>query len=424
MEQLAILGGKPARSKPWPVWPIFGEEERAQLDEVLRGTNGMERPWGGLLPCPKAAELERRFATYHGCQFGISIASGAAALEVALYAIGLKLGDEVICTPLSWVASATCVLRAGGVPVFVDVEDQTYALDPRLIEKAITPRTKAILPVHLGGYPAQIEAIMDIADKYGLDVIEDCAQAHGSLYNQKPLGCFGTASCFSFQTTKLMSSGEGGIILTNNEEIWQRCHSYKDCGRVRGENGYIPFKEAFEEGEWGFGLNYRLTEFQAAILLAQFDRMETHKAHRMANAYLLWEAFHDIEGIDPLEIQNGQNIYRFIIKYSSKAFQGLPLDKFLSAVQAEGVPLMHFPLRPFPEEALFKGYLQYEAGSPGFVSNPKVYSAEDLPISNYAYKEQLCFLAQNILMGTPSDMEDIVEAIHKVQNLAGRMVDH
>jgi dTDP-4-amino-4,6-dideoxygalactose transaminase len=418
MDKLALLGGIPVRTRPWPVWPVAGPEERRQLEDVLEAANGTERPWGGLLPGPKAAQLEDRFAAYHGCRYGVAVSSGVAALEIALYAIGLDLGDEVICTPLSWVASANCVLRAGGVPVFVDVEDRTYAIDPDLIEAAITPRTRAVLPVHLGGYPAQIERIVQLASRHSLAVIEDCAQAHGSLRGGKPVGSFGQASCFSFQNSKLMSCGEGGMVLTSDEDIWQRCHSYKDCGRLRGASGYIPSRAAFEQGGWGFGWNYRLTEFQAALLLAQFERMEAHKEIRMANARWLAAALREIGGIEPLEIQDGQNVYRFFLKYSMDDFNGLSLDRFIAAVQAEGVPLQHFPLPPLPEEGLYQGYLKVRAGSPGLLANPKEPRPEDFQVARRAYLERLVFLHHNLLLSPMSEMEDIVGAIAKVKRNA------
>ena len=421
MAMLAINGGSPVRTKSWPVWPMTGEQELAQLKEVLAAVEGTDRLWGGLLPCPKATELEQKFATYQGCRYGIALATGAAALEIALYAIGLEVGDEVITTPLTWVASASCILRAGGVPVFVDVEPRTYAMDPDLLHAAITPRTKAILPVHLAGYPAQIDRIVDIANEHGLDVIEDCAQAIGSLYHGKPVGSFGQISCFSFQSSKFMASGEGGMILTDDQDLWQRCHSYKDCGRLRGDAGDINSKTAYEQGNWGFGLNYRLTEFQAAVLLAQIGRVEEHKAQRMRNAKLLCNALSDIAGLTPLELHEGQNIWRFITNYSSAAFDGLSLDRFIEAVRAEGVPLNHFPLPPLPREGLYRGYLEFEAGSPGLAVNPKDYRAVHLPMSERAYNEDICYLQQNVLLGDASDMEDIAAAVAKVRTFRAEL---
>jgi dTDP-4-amino-4,6-dideoxygalactose transaminase len=414
MANLAINGGSPVRTKPWPIWPMMGEQELVQLKEVLAAVDGTDRLWSGLLPCPKATELEHRFAAYQGCRYGIALATGAAALEIALYAIGLEVGDEVITTPLTWVASASCILRAGGVPIFVDVEPHTYAMDPDLLHEAITPRTKAILPVHLAGYPAQIDKIVEIADEHGLFVIEDCAQAHGSLYHGKPVGSFGQLGCFSFQSSKFMASGEGGMILTNDQDLWQRCHSYKDCGRLRGDAGYVDSKTAYEQGQWGFGLNYRLTEFQAAVLLAQLERMEEHKAQRMTNARSLYDALDDMDGLTPLELQEGQNTWRFIVNYASDAFDGLSLGRFIEAVRAEGIPLRHFPLYPLPKEGLYCGYLQLLAGSPGLAANPKDYGAVHLPVAERAHSENIVYLQQNVLLGDATDMEDIVIAIDKV----------
>ena len=415
MATLAANGGTPALTKPWPVWPIYGEEERVQLDSVLEDVHGADRLWSGLFPCPKASELESAFAAYHDCEYGVAVSTGAAALEVALFAIGLELGDEVITTPMSWVASATCILRAGGIPVFVDVEPETYALDPDLLEAAITPRTKAIIPVHLAGYPAKIDKIMAVAEKHGLVVIEDCAQAHGTSYLGRKVGSFGPISCFSFQNSKFMASGEGGMILTGDRDLWERCHSYKDCGRFRGEGGYVATETAYQQGGWGFGLNYRLSEFQAAVLLAQFERMEAHKAIRFANAVRLGEGLSQLDGIRPLTLHPGQSIWRFMLEYDAEAFGGLPLDRFIAAVQAEGVPLQHFPLQPLPQEALFRGYLDMETAAPGLRVNPQDYQAYHLPVAERGYQHRLAYLQQNVLLAEEEDMDGIVAAISKVQ---------
>jgi dTDP-4-amino-4,6-dideoxygalactose transaminase len=302
------------------------------------------------------------------------------------------------------------------------VEPHTYAIDPDLLHQAITPRTKAILPVHLAGYPAQIDRIVDVADQYQLTVVEDCAQAHGTYYKGKPVGSFGQISCFSFQNSKFMASGEGGIILTNDLELWQRCHSYKDCGRLRRRDSYVDENLAFEQGKWGFGLNYRLTEFQAAILLAQFERMEEHKSIRWRNGSLINRALNDIAGVTPLELHKGQNIWRLIFNYSSDAFDDLPLDKFIAAVQAEGIPLQHFPLPPLPRDGLFRGYLLTSAGSPGLIANPKDYQSVYLPVAEKAYTENICFLQQYVLMGNAADIEDIAAAIKKVQRYRNELM--
>lgn len=421
MNQLAINGGEPVRSQGWSVWPLYDDAERSQIQQSLDQVHGEERLWGGLTPCPKATELEQRFARLHDCEYGIAVANGAAALELALYAIGLELGDEVITTPLTWAASATCVLRAGGVPVFVDVEPENFNLDPDLIEAALTPRTRAILPVHLAGYPAQMDKIMMIAHKHGLAVIEDCAQAHGTSFHGKKVGSFGELGCFSFQNSKVMAAGEGGLICTNDKSYWEKCHSYKDCGRVRDNGGYLDFEEAFVQGNWGFGWNYRLTELQAGILLAQMERLEPHQRTRFRNAEWLSGQLGEVDGIHPAPLHPGQNIWRYLISYDAPGFDGVPLDRFIAAVRAEGVPLQHFPLRPVYREGLFRGYILKSAWAPGLLVNPRRYDDVYLPVAERAFAEQIAFLRHSVLLGSERDMQDIVTAIVKVREHAAEL---
>lgn len=414
MNRLAIQGGTPIRTRGWATWPIYDGAEIDQVRAALDQVHGEDRLWGGLLPCPMAAELEQRFARLHGCEYGVALANGAAALELALYAIGLELGDEVITTPLTWAASATCILRAGGVPVFVDVEPRNFNLDPDLIEQAITPRTRAILPVHLAGYPAQMEEIMRIARQHNLAVIEDCAQAHGTSLNGKMVGSFGDAGCFSFQNSKVMTAGEGGLISTNDAALWEKCHSYKDCGRLRRDGGYLDPLTAFEQGGWGFGWNYRLGELQAAVLLAQLDRIREHKHTRLRNARWLNQHLAEIEGIHPAPLAPDQNLWRYILAYEKEAFGGLPLESFIAAVVAEGIPLQHFPLRPVYREGLFLGYIRKTAWAPGLMVNPHDYRTIHLPVAERAFTDQIAFLRHSVLLGDESDMQDIVNAVAKV----------
>ena len=419
---LAITGGSPVHTTGWIPWPVCGPEELAQLAEVLDQVQGLDRLWGGLVPCPKSTALEEKCAAYHECRYGVAVSNGAAALELALYAIGLELGDEVLTPTMTWVASATCILRAGGVPVFVDVEPETYNIDPDLLEAAITPRTKAILPVHLSGYPAQMDKIMTVAKKHGLSVVEDCAQAHGTDYRGRKVGSFGDVGIFSFQNSKFMASGEGGLIFTNDQSIWEKCHSYKDCGRLRQGNDYADYLSAFEEGGWGFGWNYRLTEFQAAVLLAQMDRLEEHKAIRVRNATWLNERLGQIKGIRPLPVHPGQNVWRYTFDYDSRAFCGLSLERFIEAMQAEGIPLNHFHPRPVHEEGLFLGYIRKPAWAPGLINNPRDYGDVQAPVADQAYREKVVFLKNNVLLGNNKDMEDIVAATTKVQQYASELV--
>jgi dTDP-4-amino-4,6-dideoxygalactose transaminase len=430
MSELAILGGSPVHTGRWVIWPTYGEEELKQLKDVLDQIHGLERLWGGVMPCPKNRELEETFSAYHQCHYGVSVSNGTAAIELALLAAGLQVGDEVLTTPMTWVATSTAILRAGGVPIFVDVEPETYTINPELLEEAITSRTKAIMPVHLSGYPARMDRIMAVAEKHDLVVVEDCAQAHGVEYNGQKVGSFGNVATFSFYQSKLVASGEGGIIITDDYDIWQKCASYRDVGRLRRQERdtlqgtsewYHDYLEAYEEGGWGLGWNYRLTEFQAGLILAQMERLDEHREIRFRNATWLNEQLEDIEGIRPAPLREGQDLWRYTIEYDPEFFEDVPLRTMLAALQAEGIPAIHFHPRPNYKEGLFRGFIERSAWSPGLMKNPYDYTEVRCPEAEKAFN-RLIILNSNVLLGDREDMEDIVLAFRKLKLHAGELI--
>ncbi|MFN9742819.1 MAG: DegT/DnrJ/EryC1/StrS family aminotransferase, partial [Acidobacteriota bacterium] len=259
--KLAIRGGSPVRTSPFTAWPIYDGREAAGLQSVLESRN-----WGGY-PCPNdlARELGRQFAAHHGARYGVAVTNGTVSLELALQAAGIGYGDEVIVPAYTWEGTAAAVLFSGATPVFVDVDPANYCLDPLRIEEALTPRTRAIIPVHLGFRFADMDAIMEIAGRHNLFVLEDCAHAHGGRWRDKGAGSIGHAGSFSFQTSKLMTAGEGGMVTTNDIELADQVIRLANCGRP-------PRRET--RGEPALGHNYRMTEFQAAVLLAQLERLE------------------------------------------------------------------------------------------------------------------------------------------------------
>ncbi len=246
--------------------PDIGDAEKRAVLEVLDS--------GMLVQGPRTAKLEEKFAAICGTKHAIATASGTAALHLALLAHGVGAGDEVITSPFTFIASANSILYAGARPVFVDVEAETFNLNPALLEAAITPRTRAILPVHLYGYPCDMDAILDIARRFNVAVIEDAAQAIGATYNGKPVGSFGTG-CFSLYATKNVMSGEGGMITTNDDDLARRCRMLRNHGMER--RYYHDM----------LGYNFRLTDLHAAIGLAQIDRLTEFTAKRRANATYL-----------------------------------------------------------------------------------------------------------------------------------------
>lgn len=426
MGELAINGGTPVHQTGWEPWPRQGPEELERLKQVLEAVRGQSRPWGGMLPVPRTAELEQKMAAYHDCGYGVAVSSGAAALEVGLIALNLELGDEVIVPVLTWVATAVAVFRAGGVPVFVDVDRETFCLDADLIEAAITPRTKAILPVHLSGYAADVERVMEVAQRHDLKVLEDCAQAIGTKLNGKAVGAFGDCGIFSFQSSKFMTAGEGGMIITQDETIARWCHAYKDCGRWRADaGGYMSDDEADQKYGSNYGWNYRLTEFQAAVLLAQLERVEEHKATRVRNATWLGEQIlKEVEGIAPTLPRPGQNIWRFWMRYDPGAFAGVPKQRFVAALGAEGIPCALFYPTPLYRNKMFLSFLQRLQWSPGLTVNPRKYGKDSnsYPVGDQAYDEELFYIWHNALLGSREDVADVVAAMVKIQRHAEELL--
>jgi dTDP-4-amino-4,6-dideoxygalactose transaminase len=284
LSPLAFFGGEKVRTRPFPAWPVFGPEEELRLLRVLRSGK-----WGKLHG-DEVAEFERRFAALHGCKHGIAVVNGTVSLRIALMAAGIHAEDEVIVPPYTFLATATAVLEANAVPVFADIDLATFNLDPASVEAAITPRTRAIIPVHMAGQSADMDALMAVARKHRLTVIEDAAHAHGASYKLRPAGSLGHLSSFSFQSSKNLTSGEGGIVCTSDDDLAELCRSIHNCGRIAGG---LWYEHHLMSG------NYRLGEFQGAVLNAQLDRLEEQTQTRDRNGASLAAKLRDIPGIHP-----------------------------------------------------------------------------------------------------------------------------
>ena len=396
MSNLAVKGGSPLRTKPWPKWPIFDEREKRNLIEVLE--SGL---WG--IGGSKNEEFAKKFAEYQGAKYGVTCVNGTIALEIALKALGIGYGDEVITTPYTFIATAQSIIYVNAKPVFVDIEEDTYNIDPKKIEEAITDKTKAIMPVHIGGAPANMDEIMKIAKKYDLYVIEDAAQAHGAKWGDKGVGSIGDFGTFSFQSSKNITSGEGGIIITNSEDLAEKAWSYMNCGRVR-------------KGLWYrhviLGANYRMSEFLAAILLAQLERADELFKKRERNAEYLAKRLREIEGVEPLNYpEKARSAYHlFIFKYRKYYFENLPREKFIEALNAEGIPVS--PGYTIP---LYKMPAIQEYNFLGFGKLGKMYDGLSLPVTEKACKEEALWLKQTIFLAEKEDMDDIADAIIKIK---------
>ena len=397
--QLAIHGGPKTVTKTFP-WPIVEESDIRAVSDVLK--SGL---WGDPDCTGLAAAFEREFASYCGARFAVSSVNGSVAIRLALIASGVRPGDEVIIPPYTFIATATVVLEANCVPVFVDIDPETYNLDPARIEEAIGPRTRAIIPVHFGGQACDMDRIMAIAAKRKLAVIEDAAHAHGAEYKGKKLGTLGHAGCFSFQLSKNLTSGEGGVTITDDEKLADTIDSLRNVGRVKG-------------GQWyehhNLGCNYRLSALQAALLSNQLKRLEEETRRRDENGRYLAELFRGIEGISPLTRGHGEtrhSYHLFVFRYDASKFNGLPKPEFARRLAAEGVPaFMGYP-RPLYKQPLFQ-----EKNFFCYAIPPEVdYSRVLCPVAERACTEEAVWIMQSALLGDRSDMESFAEAVRKIQ---------
>jgi dTDP-4-amino-4,6-dideoxygalactose transaminase len=398
MNTLALFGGTPVRTRPFTRWPIFGKPEEDRLLATLRSGN-----WGRL-DGSEVAEFEHRFAALHGCRHGIAVVNGTVSLRIALLAAGIGAEDEVIVPPNTFVSTASAVVEANASPVFADIDLNTFNMDPAAVEAVITPRTKAIIPVHFAGHPADMDAMMAIARKHALIVVEDAAHAHGASYQNRPAGSLGHVASFSFQSSKNLTSGEGGIITTNDDALAEACRSIQNCGRVA-------------DGVWHehhmISGNYRLGEFQGAVLNCQLDRLEEQTRTRDSNGQYLASRLSGLPGLHPQTRLAGctRHSYHLFMLRLDSAF-GAPRAAVLRALEAEGVPCSagygySLPDQPLFRDKAFGPYLP--VASPGLD-----YSQVHCPNSDLLCREQCIWLEQNLLLGSREDMDDIAGAFEKI----------
>lgn len=406
MSQLALLGGTATKTKPFPQWPIYDDTERDALMAVLESRNWWRTPGTQTL------EFEREFAAYHGAKHGIAITNGTHALEVALAALDVRPGDEVIVPDSTFVATASSVLFAGAMPVMVDICRDTECIDPELVEAAITPRTKGIIAVHMGGHPADLDRLKEIAKKHSIFLLEDCAHAHGSEWRDQKVGTHGIGGTFSFQQSKLMTAGEGGLIITNDDEFEGKARSAHDCGRLPGEWFYAHFS---------YGSNYRLSEWQGAMLRAQLGRLDDQTARRHKNALLLDELLGEIEGVTPQRLderctRNGH--YAYILRVDPQAFAGLSIDKFIKAMNAEGIPNQAaYPAIHALDMFQNGAYRSRLCGEQA--TEEHAFLKGEFP--NAVAAASSYWVPQYALLGDEQDMQEIAAAIRKIQAAAAEI---
>ena len=400
-KELAFNGGIKTVSKEFP-WPIFDETEVNAVAEVVRSGAWANPNCDGLIE-----KFEKDFAAYCGSRYAVTCVNGSVAIRLALMAAGVKPGDEVIIPPYSFIATASVVVEANCVPVFVDIEPDTYNLNPIEVENAITARTKAIIPVHFGGQACNMDAIMRIAKKHNLVVIEDACHAHGGEYMGKKLGSIGHAGCFSFQSSKNLTSGEGGIVVTDDEQLANMMASLRNVGRIKGGQWY--------EHHY-LGCNYRMTQLQVAILSVQLKRLDAQTRTRNENGLYLTNLLESIEGITPLTRGHGETLHTYhlyIFKYDKSYFNNLPKKEFASLLAAEGVPsFMGYP-EPLYKQPVFqqKNFMCYA------LPQEVDYTQVSCPVSEKACYEEAVWILQHAMLGTSEDMEKFAEAIWKIQRV-------
>jgi len=399
-KDLAIHGGPKTITKNFD-WPVFDEHEVKAITEITKSGN-----WGNPDCAGIVEDFENEFAAYCGSKYALTCVNGSVALRLALIASGVKPGDEVIIPPYTFIATASIVLEANCVPVFVDIEPDTYNIDPSAIEKAITDKTKAIIPVHFAGLSCNMDAIMNIAEKHGLMVIEDAAHGHGGEYKGKKLGSIGHAGCFSFQSSKNLTSGEGGMVITDDDHLYQMMNSLRNVGRIEGGQWY--------EHHY-LGCNYRMTQLQVSLLQQQMKRLEEQTRLRDLNGQYLAERLEEIDGIQPLRRGVGETLHTyhiFIFRYDKSKFKGLSKREFAEMLAAEGVPsFMGYP-EPLYKQPLFqeKNFMCYAI--PEEVS----YKEVCCPVTEKACYEDAVWILQNTFLGTKKDMDDIAAAVKKIQD--------
>lgn len=387
MTKLAINGGTPIRTNSWPQWPIWDSTEKERLNRVLDSGE-----WGGSSPAVK--EFEALFAERHQAAHCFTLTNGTQSLEAALRVLGVGPGDEVIVPPYTFIATANAPRLVGATPVFVDINPQTYNLDVTLIEAAITPRTKAIIPVHFAGLPADMDALLPIAEKHGLFVIEDAAHAHGTTWHGKPVGTLGHVGSFSLQASKNLTAGEGGIVLTNHANLAEKLWSFINQGR-NPEGGWFAHQM--------LGSNLRMTGWQAGLLLAQMTRFEEQLQRRQENARRLHAILAEIDGLEPQQWDERCELHAhhlFIIRYDQDAWNGVPRERFVRALQAEGIPLsIGYTLPLYEQPPLVAPHSRHLP----------------CPATEHACRSEGTWMHHSVLLAESEAMDDIAHALVKVR---------
>lgn len=408
MSRLAIFGAEKSCNFDWPSWPVHGSEERTALLEVLESGKW----WYG----EKVKEFESKYAEFQNAKFAVTATSGTTALEAALKALGIGAGDEVIVPPYTFMATASAVLRVNAIPIFADIEPDTFCIDPEDVKRKVTDKTKAIIPVHLGGYVADMDRLWEIAREHNLYLIEDACHAWGSQWKGKGAGAIGHCGVFSFQASKNINSAEGGIMVTDNEWIADACRSITNCGRTK-------------DGAWYehpiVGCNLRMTEFQAAILLAQLTRLESQTIKRMKSVKIIEDTLRDVPGIhlsrsDDRMTRRSYHFYPFRLDLNSL---GISRERFIEACGAEGIPLTPGYTTPLYKNAMFKQEKEGAANCPfscPYYGKKIDYAGVNSPVCEDVCTDT-CWIKHPLLLASESEALALANGIKKVCENAGEL---
>jgi dTDP-4-amino-4,6-dideoxygalactose transaminase len=406
MSDLAILGGPKARTAPYPDWPVWDERDVQAVAEVVRSGR-----WGGFpYPGPKTAALAKAFAEMQGGGYAVPMTNGTVTMEVALRATDIGWGDEVIVPAYTFQATAAAPMAAGAVPVIVDVDPETFCMDPAAVERAITPKTRALIPVHLGAQMADMDALMAIAEKHNLIVVEDCAHAHGAKWNGRGAGTIGHFGSFSLQSSKTLTSGEGGILLCRTPELAARAASVIDCGRPHAPGG----GPESDEGERLMGANYRLSELQAALALVGIERFPAQAAEREAMAAYMDEALSEVPGVRVLRRDprhTTRSFYRYVFAIDTAEY-GMDHDVVCAALNAEGIDCW-VGYEAMHNYELFqpqKSKLAVPNAFPDYFHFDRM----NLPVATRACEHEAVWLDEAIFRAGHEGVDDAVAAMKKI----------
>jgi dTDP-4-amino-4,6-dideoxygalactose transaminase len=407
MSKLALHGGEPVRKEPYPAWPVHDERDIAAVTEVIKSGQ-----WGGYpYPGPQTAEFTRRFAELQGGGYAVAMANGTITREVALRAANIGWGDEVIVPAYTFQATAAAPMAAGAIPVIVDIDPETYCIDPQAIEAAITPQTRAIIIVHLAAQMTDMDAVMEIAGRHSLIVIEDCAHAHGAKWRGRGAGTIGHFGSFSLQSSKILTTGEGGVLLCRTPELAAQATSIINCGRPPGETGPVV----------ALGANFRMTELQSTLGNVAIERFPEQARQREEMAAYMDEALSDIPGVRVLKHDprhTSRAVYCYVFALDPVVF-GAEHGPVCAALEAEGIPAdVGYPaMHRYP---LFQPHLS-KLPVPSAFPERFQFDQMHLPQAELAAEHEAVWLEEATFRAGPKGVDDVVSAVRKIQAYAAEL---